>query len=659
MALSGSFTGTTSNSTVQPKITWSATQNEAENYSTVTATLTYSRTNSGYTTSGTWVGSITINGVKTSATKRLSITHNSNTEAISATVKVNHNNDGTKTITISAEGDISGASLRNTKISSSITLDTIYRKATIASAPNFDDEANPTITYSNPAGNSVTKLEACIASVDGLTIYVPYRDISKTGTSYTFNLTTAERTTLRKAVTKGSTLQVKFYIQTVISGETLRHSLERTLTLVNHTPTISATAVDSNAAAVALTGDANKLIKHFSNAKITATTTPRKEATIVSFEVENINNAQVGSNGSISTTFNAIQGGRFLFHSKDNRGNGTTTLMNKTVIEYIPLTCNLKAGAALADNNTTTITLNISGNYFNDTFGATANSVSVVYRYKADNGDYGSWEAGNLVITKSGNTYKATGTITDLNYLSTYTVQAMAMDKVKTSGIQSQEQKVKTTPVFDWSEDDFNFNVPINMGNVTALRRNAETNELIVSSSGGNIYFRAKGTGDTSVQTIVGATGNLYTSGNFIGTDCQLGGLSILGLAKAISNSYELNTTVTAGTNYTASTTDAVLIGNNLRCYITANRNPASGTGNIANEVVAKMKITHNGKIKSAYVNSFGNGSTGGLASFTILNATNDGTTLQFDISLAATDIALTELATYFILPVTINYNAY
>ena len=39
MALSGSFTGTTNNSTVRPKITWSATQNKEENYSMVTATL--------------------------------------------------------------------------------------------------------------------------------------------------------------------------------------------------------------------------------------------------------------------------------------------------------------------------------------------------------------------------------------------------------------------------------------------------------------------------------------------------------------------------------------------------------------------------------------------------------------------------------------------
>ena len=67
MALSGAFTGTTGNQYIFPTIKWSAVQSQDGNYSDVTATLYYSRSNSGYTTSGTWSGGITIDGQWTGA----------------------------------------------------------------------------------------------------------------------------------------------------------------------------------------------------------------------------------------------------------------------------------------------------------------------------------------------------------------------------------------------------------------------------------------------------------------------------------------------------------------------------------------------------------------------------------------------------------------
>lgn len=149
MALSGSFTGTTSNSHVQPKITWSATQSVSGNYSDVTATLTYSRTNSGYTTSGKWNGSITINGTTTSGSSsgQIYITQNSNTFAMSATTRVYHNSDGTKEITISATGTIPAASLSSTSISGTVTLDTIPRAGTLDSLTCSTAYLDGTFTY--------------------------------------------------------------------------------------------------------------------------------------------------------------------------------------------------------------------------------------------------------------------------------------------------------------------------------------------------------------------------------------------------------------------------------------------------------------------------------------------------------------------------------
>lgn len=155
MAASGTIYGSTNNQYIDAKINWSIAQDVVGNYSVVEARLYYSRNNTGYTTSGTWVGKIVINGVETSSSKQISIAYNSNTEAIVAWVKVPHNNDGTKTITISASGGISGTSLSSTSISGSVTLDTIPRASSVSMSTSgyMDSTFNITI---NRASSSFT-----------------------------------------------------------------------------------------------------------------------------------------------------------------------------------------------------------------------------------------------------------------------------------------------------------------------------------------------------------------------------------------------------------------------------------------------------------------------------------------------------------------------
>ena len=153
MALSGSFTGKTGNEYIQPRIKWSATQSVSGNYSTVTATLYYSRTNTGYTTKGTGTFSLTINGKKASVTKALTITHNSNTVALTHKVQVTHAADGTKSVAISATGVIPGTTLSSTTISSTVTLDTIPR----ATTPKLSASSvfmGSSVTISTPGASS-------------------------------------------------------------------------------------------------------------------------------------------------------------------------------------------------------------------------------------------------------------------------------------------------------------------------------------------------------------------------------------------------------------------------------------------------------------------------------------------------------------------------
>ena len=208
------------------------TKDIGTNTSTISWTLTVTGGNSNnYNTGPT---TLTINGVQAYyAPKKTWDTYEfpAVKGSVSGTTKVSHNSQGEATITVSLSTAIYTGVLKTA--SNSWTLDSIPRQATLTAAPNFNDEENPTITYSNPAGNSVTTLQACISNPEGTVIYAAYRDISKTGTSYTFSLTRAERTALRKAVTSGNTASVKFYVRTVIGGNTFWSNLSKTFSLIN------------------------------------------------------------------------------------------------------------------------------------------------------------------------------------------------------------------------------------------------------------------------------------------------------------------------------------------------------------------------------------------------------------------------------------------
>ena len=340
MALKGSKQGTvTLNSNhFTYHLEWSATQNIANNTSTITVKHYWrSPTSYDFDSVGTRRYGITIDGTKFEGTKRMDYDPYTDKNISTATHTVTHNADGTKSITISTYANgrasswgpsSSSDSSGDCKASVTITLDTIPRQATISSAPNFTDEQNPTITYNNSAGNSVTTLQACIASSDGKTIYAAYRDIPKTGTSYTFNLdANNERATLRQAATTNS-LSVRFYVKTVIGGVTYTKYVDKTMSIVNANPILAPTVIDVNETTKKLTGDNNKLIRYYSNAQYAINATAQKYATINASKTKvTCGNA---SSTSATGTLNAVESGSFTFSATDSRGNTTTQTVTKT-----------------------------------------------------------------------------------------------------------------------------------------------------------------------------------------------------------------------------------------------------------------------------------------------------------------------------------------
>lgn len=437
------------------RIVWSSVSNgTAANTSTVTAQLQISR-NSSVATSGTWYGSLNVGGTTKQISYYASVGSSWVTIA-TLTATVNHNADGSGSCYI--YGVLNGptqTTLEGTYVSGSttVTLDKITRYATISSATDFADTGSPTINYSNPAGTNVDSLQACI-SLDGSTEKIGYKDIPKTGTSYSFPLTESERNTLRAATPNSNTLKVYVLLKTVIGSASDVKSTTATMNIVDADPTISPTVVDTNSATVNITGDKSILVAGHSTARVTINATAQKYATITSRRVEH-GTQVLTADGTLSVTNNPIK-----ITVTDSRGNQTTYTAPNAIVPYFNPTC------SISNNMPTTsgaFSLVVSGIFFNGSIGKTSNySITVQYRRKTAGGSYGDWVTFQSV-SKPAHNYTATANLTGLDYRTSYTFQARVIDKLHPDGVLSAEKVVIAQPVFDWGKSDFQFNVPVSI----------------------------------------------------------------------------------------------------------------------------------------------------------------------------------------------------
>ena len=449
MALSGSFT-TSAYSNRSLTFSWSATQSISGNYSTISWSLKGSGSQSQYFKAAPFTVVIDGEQVYYSETR---IQLSNGTLVASGTKTIYHNADGSRSFSASVSAAIYSYAV-NVSGSDSWSLNNIPRAAAISTAPNFNDEANPTITYSNPAGDSVTSLQACI-SFTGAAADIPYRNISKTGTSYTFNLTDAERATLRNATTTSNSREVTFFVTTVIGGNTYYSTLKKTLTIVNATPIFSCSVKDTGGASVALTGNNQTMIKGFNYMNVSMVATAYKGASITSYKITNGSNVINAASGG----FNNSESNVFRFEVWDSRGNTNSYTTTLNMIDYVPLTANVDGKILLSTSDSTkaNITFNLQGNYFNGSFGAVNNSLALDYTLSDEDGN--TIATNTIEAALQDNTYSIEVTIDDLDYKKSYVVHVAAADAVKS--ITANSKTLKTIPIFDWGENDFNFNVPV------------------------------------------------------------------------------------------------------------------------------------------------------------------------------------------------------
>ena len=503
MATSGSKSvSATAHTTL--RFSWSQSSQSVSNNTTTISWKLEEIQSSGYISSSaskSW--SVTVNGSNYSGTNTVGINSNSTRTLASGNTTIGHNADGSKSFSysFSQQFDINynGTWIGTVSGSSSGTLNTIPRASSV-SATNANIGSAITITISRASSSFTHTLRYSFHSLNGTIA-------NGVGTSKSWTLPTTFYTQIPNAKSSWGTIYCDTY-----SGSTLIGTKSCTFNVyVNESsskPTISPTVKDTNSTTLALTGDENIFIKYYSSANFAINATARNSATLSKTSV--VVGSQSTSNAT--GTFQNVDSASFVFSATDSRGFTTSQTVNKTLINYVKLTCSMANNTPTASGE---MVVKATGNYFNGSFGSVSNTLSVQYQYSKNDGTYSSWS--DLTITLSGNTYTATKTLTGLDYQSSYTFKVRAVDRLAT--VTTSPKTVKSTPIFDWGENNFHFHVPVFVnGNEMFHNGNCQ-----VSSSGGCTSWRfpngmqvsiVKAWGTWNVTTAWGA---VYSSNHIAG----------------------------------------------------------------------------------------------------------------------------------------------
>ena len=336
--------------------------------------------------------------------------------------------------------------------------------------------------------------------------------------TYSFNITDEELQPVRALMHNRLDTTAIFVIETWdrITGQYLYDTAEIEYKIVHDHPIIDDIVIDEYFDDVfELTGDRDIIVKHEGTVVYGFKPIAMKEATIVSTTftngAETVENLQHGY-------MDNIQSPTFIITATDSRGLTTTRKVTKPFIDYLKPTCYQKITGHIRDEVGIHFNVRIFGDAYNGSFGVVNNNLKIYIKHTQPDGTMGNWTllTNELTPELDGNTYKLDVEITnpDLSYIGSYTFQSRIIDEFNT--VISSSTTISIEPMFDWSNEDFNFNVPINMHDKTVLRHNRDDDHTILSATGGRIHLRPNGTDDETGETIFYPDGSIKVLGQTV-----------------------------------------------------------------------------------------------------------------------------------------------
>lgn len=448
-------------------------QDITNNKSVVSWALKMSNDGARFSTSSNKI-TVSINGtkVKDNVTTAIDMT-DSYTQTItiySGTATITHNADGSKSIAVSASFTPSStASYMPTSksLSGTFALTTIPRASSVT-ATDSNIESATSINISR-ASNSFT--HNLSYSFEGLTGTIA----TGIATSYGWTIPTSFYAKIPNAQSATCTVTCDTYNgSTKIGSKTTTFKVS--VDVEKNRPEVSATIADVNAKTLALTGNENKLIKYFSNVSVSLTATAKNNATISSKNIVCGDGKTLTEDGVI----NAVESGKFTANATDSRKISGSESYTLEMIDYIKLTLNPTFYRTQPTNGE--VGLKYNGNYFNDTFGAVANTLNLKYRYKIKGSDDNSWSAyTTLTPVIKENTY-SNGTEpiiigSNFDYKKEYVFEIVATDKIYSNDEITITQTIhEGKPIVNWNKTEFDVNVDLKVED-----KNNEENKINVS----------------------------------------------------------------------------------------------------------------------------------------------------------------------------------
>ena len=680
------------------KFSWSLSDQSVDNNTSKvkwTLTLiagTYGRISS--TASKDW--SVTVNGEKYSGTNKIGISNNSTLTLASGTTTIKHSDDGTKKFNYSFSQEFaitfSDSYIGTKSGSGNGTLTTIPRKSTLSVA-NGTLNTKQTLTVTRQSDSFTHTITYTCGNASG-TICTKSTD---TTLDFTPPLSLASQNTT------GTSVSIKYAITTYNGNTNIgSNSYTKTCSIPSNVKPSCELSVEDASGHYSTYG---AYIKGQSKFKVTVTPTLAYDSAIKSYSAtaNGVRYTSADFTTDVLTSSGALSISATV---TDARGRSGTATATATVLDYSTARITLlkvKRCVSLTDG-----TEDIGGEFCQVTFSAVVsslndlNSASYLLEYKKTSQDDSEYQ--KIYLTDFKNVYEvAEGTyIFAADSGSSYDVRITVTDNITHD---TQPTALSTGEVMEhWRADgkgmgfgkigevengaDFGWKIKPNKGFINILLppetdinnviapniyygENAATyNYVHCPISEGTFTLEVRSAGNDGqlhqVLTVCSKTNPLkyerFYHSSATGEPLSWGEWLLIPtfaqLTRIFGAAYSLEITATKGTNYSSVEATAYIIGNSLRCSITATRTSAVN-GDIVNEIVATLKINHGGKIKGCFNASFGNGATGGVASFCTTETTRDDTFVTTKVQLTAAGANLTTMSAFFVMPITLNLEAF
>lgn len=399
---------------------------------------------------------------------------------------ITHENDGTKTIPIYALIPFhNSASGRDWEVDIEIELPDIARANTVVISKTYiDDPINIAINKTDDSFTTTLIYNAINTDGTVTTEEIANKTANK-NISYTIS---TEKLTTILSKNKTSTSVLGILYAYTYSGNTQigQKSYDLTLNIEETPPIVSATVVDTNATTIALTGDSSKIVKYISKPKVTITAQAQQQADISSYSTVWGNSSSTAQ----ETTFNSgIDSNIVTVSAKDSRNwvgekEYDLNALGK-YIEYIKPNFS-KFTLSRPETTSNTINADLTGVWFNSSFGATSNTLELKYRYKEKGGEYGDYQT--ITLTTNENNFSLNGSLgSSFNYQKQIDFEFVLTDKlmsvITTFNVEKGESIIRVAETYVLIRGNLNIEGNLNISGNTNVDGNFTINERKVYSN--------------------------------------------------------------------------------------------------------------------------------------------------------------------------------